>query len=246
MSSSRVIPTDKDLHQSANFPPGPGPYAGGQPPRSPVAQLSMQQPPMMQPMNPQTVASPQTQQGLPSPQPVFYQSAALPVAPLGVASPGLTGQYVSPSERPAQAFPHNLPAQSGFQGQGPTPAAQVSAQYIQYGLPPAVHHGGVAPPMIPTQHQHQAQQAQQALWQHGASREQHPIAVVTAQPAQGQRMQYAGPSDEELKKQRRKEQMSQTQNCLGETCIVCGKMCMVGASLGRIMMRLTSCLVRHT
>ncbi len=71
-------------------------------------------------------------------------------------------------------------------------------------------------------------------------------ATITTQPGPTQEMKYVGMSEEELKKQRRAENLAKARHYLGETCVICGKVCLVSwtvaAAVCSAVMCLASCL----
>lgn len=63
------------------------------------------------------------------------------------------------------------------------------------------------------------------------------------QPQAGTPMQYTQPSAEDEKKQRRAEQLAKARHITGETCIICGKGCIILSSVIGAACSLMCCLM---
>jgi hypothetical protein len=103
-----------------------------------------------------------------------------------------------------------------YHAQSPSQQAYTNTD-VKYPTPAVVHH--VQPPGPEGNYQHQPQSINQ--------------------------MQYAQPlSEEEMKKQKRAEQMAKARHVAGETCIVCGKACTVAWAITAAACSMMCCVMK--
>jgi hypothetical protein len=163
-----------------------------------------------------SIASPEPQAVMPVPPQAVLHSASAPVAHVPATIPGQQYGYVKPPQTEVRELPEKL-GQDTPQISGPGAVQQHFPQ--GWGQPPPM--ATQSPPL------------QQALPK-GQQPNVDINSVVAGQPQPEREMKYEEPNEERARKIR------QAKHCLGQTCIVCGKMCTITMT---IAVAVCSCIV---